>query len=139
MKYKNYYKILDLKGPKVTEDEIKIAYRKLAKKYHPDVNPDAEEKFKNINEAWDTLSSKEKKKRYNIRYYMHMMQNGVDFSGFKDTLNKAGTSEFIKIFVGDKKENDNSFSLGSIKEKLDTEVTLSISLEEAFNRSNEKD
>ncbi len=141
MKYKNYYKILDLKGPKVTEDEIKIAYRKLAKKYHPDINPGdtiAQEKFKNINEAYEILGSKDKKKRYNIRYYMHAMQNGIDLSSLKDTFNKAGTSDFIKIFIGDREEQEKPFSMGSIKEKLDVDISLTVTLEEAFNGATKK-
>ena len=63
---RDYYEVLGLsKG--ATEDELKKAYRKLAKKYHPDVNPgdkDAEAKFKEINEAYGILSDPEKKARY---------------------------------------------------------------------------
>ena len=54
MRVKDYYKILNLENNKVTVDEIKSAYRKQAKKYHPDVNVGnklAEEKIKDINEA----------------------------------------------------------------------------------------
>ncbi len=141
MKYKNYYKILDLKGPKVTDDEIKIAYRKLAKKYHPDINPGdvaAQEKFKNINEAYEVLGSKKRKSRYNVRYYMHIMQNGVDVSSIKDTISKVTTSDFVKIFVGDvDKKADGKDK--SKKEFLNVEVPISLSLDEAFNRSNKED
>jgi curved DNA-binding protein len=66
MDYKDYYKILGVERS-ATQDEIKSVYRKLAKKYHPDKNPgdkQAEEKFKEINEANDVLSDPEKKARY---------------------------------------------------------------------------
>lgn len=63
---RDYYEVLGL-GKGASEDEIKKAYRKLAKKYHPDVNPgdqDAEAKFKEVNEAYSILSDQEKKARY---------------------------------------------------------------------------
>ncbi|MBQ4153549.1 MAG: molecular chaperone DnaJ [Oscillospiraceae bacterium] len=63
---RDYYEVLGLqKG--CTEEEIKKAYRQLAKKYHPDLNPDdkdAETKFKEVNEAYEVLSDKDKKARY---------------------------------------------------------------------------
>lgn len=66
MEYKDYYKILDVsKG--ASEKEIKSAFRKLARKYHPDVNPgdaSAEKKFKDINEAQAVLTDPEKRKKY---------------------------------------------------------------------------
>jgi DnaJ-class molecular chaperone len=64
--YKDYYKILGV-SKDASEKEIRQAYRKLARKYHPDVNPDnkeAEEKFKEINEANEVLSDPEKRKKY---------------------------------------------------------------------------
>ncbi len=66
MDYKDYYKVLGVEK-NATSDDIKRAYRKLAKKYHPDKNPgdkQAEEKFKGINEANEVLSDPEKKARY---------------------------------------------------------------------------
>jgi DnaJ-class molecular chaperone len=66
VEYKDYYKTLGV--PKTaTEKEIKAAYRKLARKHHPDMNPgnkQAEAKFKEINEAYEVLSDPEKRKRY---------------------------------------------------------------------------
>src|SRR2546421_7994035 len=64
--YKDYYKILGV-DKNASQKDIQKAYRKLARKYHPDVNPDdksAEEKFKDINEANEVLSDPEKRKRY---------------------------------------------------------------------------
>lgn len=65
MKYRDYYEILGIKRD-ATEAEIKSAYRKLARKYHPDVNKtkEAEDKFKEINEAYEVLGDKQKRQRY---------------------------------------------------------------------------
>jgi DnaJ-class molecular chaperone len=71
--FKDYYKILGVKK-NASEKEIRSAFRKLARKYHPDVNPnnkEAEEKFKEINEANEVLSDPEKRKQYDemVDYY----------------------------------------------------------------------
>jgi len=66
MAFIDYYKILDV-SKTATEKEIKAAYRKLAQKFHPDLNPDnkeAEIKFKEINEASEVLSDPENRKKY---------------------------------------------------------------------------
>ena len=66
MQYKDYYKILGV-DKKASDAEIKSAYRKLARKYHPDVNPDnpgAEDTFKDINEAYEALSDSDKRAKY---------------------------------------------------------------------------
>ncbi len=63
LKFKDYYKTLGV-GRTSSADEIKKAYRKLARKYHPDVNPNdkaAEEKFKEIQEAYEVLADSEKR------------------------------------------------------------------------------
>jgi curved DNA-binding protein len=67
MEYKDYYKILGV-DKSAGEKDIKQAYRKLARKYHPDVNPNnkaAQEKFKEINEAYEVLSDADKRRKYN--------------------------------------------------------------------------
>jgi len=66
MQYRDYYQTLGV-SKTASQDEIKKAYRKLARQYHPDVNPDdpnAEEKFKDINEAYQVLSDQDKREKY---------------------------------------------------------------------------
>ncbi|GER87565.1 chaperone protein DnaJ [Dictyobacter vulcani] len=83
MDYKDYYKILGV-ARGASSDDIKKAFRKLARKHHPDVNPGdkkAEEKFKEINEAYEVLSDADKRKRYDTLGPNWQEQFGPNFSG----------------------------------------------------------
>ncbi len=86
MEYKDYYKILGV-DRKASEQDIKKAYRKLAMKYHPDRNPgnkQAEETFKDINEAYQVLGDSEKRTRYDQlgASYSSWQQSGGAGTGF---------------------------------------------------------
>ena len=81
---RDYYEVLGV-NKNATENEIKHAYRKLAKKYHPDMNPgdkNAEEKFKEATEAYEVLSDPEKKARYDQFGHAAFEQGGGGFGGF---------------------------------------------------------
>ena len=88
MEYKDYYKIMGV-DKKATAKELKQAYRRLARKYHPDVNQgskEAEAKFKEINEAYEVLGDPEKRKRYdqlgaNWKHYDEWQRQGGQAQG----------------------------------------------------------
>jgi curved DNA-binding protein len=84
VEYNDYYKTLEV-SKTATKDEIKKSYKKLARKYHPDVNPnnkEAEEKFKAISEAYEVLSDDEKRKKYD--------QLGADWKRYEQAGGGAG-------------------------------------------------
>ena len=107
MEYKDYYKTLDV-AKDASADEIKRAYRKLARKYHPDVSTDrnAEERFKEINEAYEVLKDDEKRKAYDT--FGANWQAGQDFrpppgweerfSGGGFRSERAGSQQFSDFF-----------------------------------------
>ncbi len=81
---RDYYEVLGV-GKGASEDELKKAYRKLAKQYHPDLNPDnkeAEAKFKEANEAYEVLSDKDKKAKYDQFGHAGVDPNGFGGGGF---------------------------------------------------------
>jgi curved DNA-binding protein len=94
MDYKDYYKILGV-DKNASEKEIKAAYRKLARKYHPDVNPNdpqAETKFKEINEANEVLSAPEKRAKYD--------QLGADWQRWQQTGGRPGDFNWGQYAAG---------------------------------------
>ena len=131
---RDYYEVMGV--PKnATDEEIKKAYRKLAKKYHPDLNPGdktAEAKFKEVNEAYEVLSDKDKKARYDQFGHAGVDPNfgggaggGSPFTGDID-LGDIFNSFFGGGFGGGRSANPNAPRRGS-----DTEATVNISFEEA--------
>ena len=95
---KNYYEILGVKKG-ASKDDIKSAYKKLAKKYHPDLNPnnkEAEHKFKEINEAVSVLADAEKRQKYD----QFGTADGQQFSGydFSDFMKQGNFSDFFSGF-----------------------------------------
>lgn len=129
MAKRDYYEVLGLtKG--ASEDEIKKAYRQLAKKYHPDINkePGAEEKFKEINEAYDTLSDPDKKARYDQFGFEDPTggagfggAGGAGFGGF------GGFEDIINSFFGGGRRASST----SPRQGADIEKKMSITFEEA--------
>jgi curved DNA-binding protein len=93
---KSLYKTLEI-NEGASEAEIKKAYRKLARQYHPDVNkdPDAEDKFKEINSAYEILSDKEKKQQYDM--HGDNMFGGQNFHDFSRSHGGGGSADLDEI------------------------------------------
>ena len=143
IEYKDYYKILGV-SREATSDEIRKAYRKLAKQYHPDVSKEAnaEEKYKEINEAYEVLKDPEKRKKYDTLGMN--WQNGQDFTpppgwqhvDFGGGDFGGGFSDFFQTLFGNAGGFQDIFSNSQRHQrpmKRDTEVDLTLSLEDAIN------
>lgn len=162
MAKKDYYQILGVKKD-AKADEIKKSYRRLARKYHPDVNPNdkaAEEKFKEVQEAYDVLSDEKKRKVFDKfgQYHDNLDPDspfgagagagtgagspGFDFSGFQwdtSSTGSAGGSSFRDIFSdlfggggGAARTAAPEPPRPLPKRGRDIEIPLALSFEEAF-------
>lgn len=158
MDFKDYYATLGV-GKDASKDEVQKAYRKLARKYHPDVNkdPSAEAKFKEIGEAYEVLKDPEKRQRYDrfgSAWNQAARQSGgtprwqnIDFDfgpgvgaqGFEFDLGGSGFSSFFDmLFGGGRPQAGRGFSTefrtsrgGGPRGGADIEAPISLTLEEA--------
>ena len=128
MKYKDYYKILGLETSRVSIEEIKSAYRASAKKYHPDLNVGdslAEERIKDINEAYRILSVPASKRKYD-----RVWNSRNNVKNYQKIKGKNIFSMFLGDIQSSEKENVKR-TKNSIKgENIETEIK--VSLEDAF-------
>lgn len=126
MVFKNYYKILDLETSRVSIDEIKQAYRQAAKKYHPDLNVGdrlAEERIKDINEAYKILSVPSSKRKYDRVWNSKFSKGKKAFSG------KEQKGVFFNMFLGnvDNGEKEEVNRKNPVKgENVETEINVSL-------------
>lgn len=144
---RDYYEILGV-GKSATQEEVKKAYRKLAFQYHPDRNPDdpgAEEKFKELGEAYDVISNADKRAAYDN--YGHAafegggmgQAGGGGFGGFQDPMDIfaqffGGSTGFAEAFGGGRGGQRRSIK----RRGADLRYDLDISLEEAANGTTKK-
>ena len=135
MIFKDYYKILGLESPKATIDDIKTAYREQAKKYHPDVNvgnKNAEERFKDINEAYKTLTNQATKRKYDRMWNAHIGRRKNKAKQNKEQ--KTTRQELLSVLFGlntKKEEKDSENSKRKQKtpqqgENVETEIQISV-------------
>jgi len=144
---KDYYSILGVER-NASEREIKQAYRRLARKYHPDVNPgdqSAEAKFKQINEAYEVLSNKEKRQKYDQfgdqwQYADQFAQAGWQQAPFWNSSQGGTRFYFSEDELGNLFDDLlRGFSTGTSarqtqpKRGRDVEYPMEVTLEEAYN------
>ena len=113
MDFKDYYEILGV-SPDADEKTIKQAYRKLARRHHPDVNPgnkESEEKFKTINEAYQALSNPEQRKKYDeLRIqYQRWQQSGRNPRDFNWQSWAAQTGQEVNVQYGTPEDFEDLF------------------------------
>jgi curved DNA-binding protein len=143
VKFRDYYEILGMPQT-ASKDEVKKNFRRLARKYHPDVNPGdkiAEEKFKEINEAYMVLSDPEKRRRYDQLGANY--KEGVDFTPppdwengqvnfedlndlFGEGVNVYDFSDFFTAFFGAKRQPRNGTGLARKGDDVEAELALSL-------------
>lgn len=132
MKYKDYYKILDLETNRISVEEIKSAYRAAAKKYHPDLNIGdvlAEERIKDINEAYRVLSEPVSKKKYDkIWKTKNNIKNYQNFNG----------KNLVSMFLGNVELMEKEEQVKVPQRGEDIETEISVSIEDAFFGNDKK-
>ena len=141
MSFKDYYNILGLSSNKVTIDEIKLAYREQAKKYHPDMHVgdnSSEEKFKEINEAYKILSDPKLRKRYDRNWFIYT-ERKKRLQNKDREVKKSFKEKIIDILFGmttSKAQTAKKSKEPINGENIETEVEVSVL--EAFNGTSKK-
>ncbi len=146
MIFKDYYKILGLDTNKVNSEQIKIAFREQAKKYHPDVNGGnarIEERFKDINEAYGVLSNSSTKRKYDRMWnsYVAKKQAKQDYQESKRDKDSI-FSDFFNMFFGTPIETRQETNVKEKKrnpikgENVETEINVGI--EDAYYGTEKK-
>lgn len=141
MSFKDYYNILGLSSNKVTIDEIKLAYREQAKKYHPDMHVgdnSSEEKFKEINEAYKILSDPKSRKRYDRNWFIYT-ERKKRLQNKDREVKKSFKEKIIDILFGmttSKAQTAKKSKEPINGENIETEVEVSVL--EAFNGTSKK-
>ena len=138
MVFKNYYKILSLETNRVSSEQIKNAYRMAAKRNHPDVNVGdklAEERLKDINEAYRVLSNPSSKRKYDRMWVSNVgRKNKKEYE--EANRNSEGVfSEFFNMFFGNVDTNKESKSKKSQKAPIkgeNIETAIDVEIEEVF-------
>ncbi len=151
MNFKDYYSILGV--PKnAAEKDIKSAYRKLARKWHPDANPqntkEAEEKFKEISEAYEVLGDPEKRKKYDVlgpnwqqashqaeqqrRYRTNVDGEDVEFD-FGGPGGPSGFSDFFDVFFSGVGRRQTAQGPGLSRRGQDLETTIDLGLRDVYD------
>lgn len=126
MVYKDYYKLLELETSRVSFDEIKTAYRTVAKKYHPDVNIGnklAEERIKDINEAYRVLSNPSSKRKFDRIW---------NAKNINKNYRKIDKKNIISMFFGDVEPKLESKTEKIKKDGEDIETEIDTSIKEAY-------
>ncbi|MBS3679533.1 molecular chaperone DnaJ [Ornithinibacillus massiliensis] len=129
MSKRDYYEVLGI-DKSASKEEIKKAYRKLARKYHPDVNkePDAADKFKEVKEAYETLSNDQKRAQYD-QFGHAGMNGGQGFGGFGGSQDFGGFGDIFDMFFGGggRRRDPNAPQQGA-----DLQYTMILDFEEAI-------
>jgi curved DNA-binding protein len=144
MEYKDYYKIMGVERT-ATQDEIKRAYRKLARKYHPDVSkePNAEKSFKEVGEAYEVLQDPEKRAAYdqlgnNWQAGQEFKappnwNEGFEFSGSGGSFGGGGASDFFESLFGGGFRTQQGARPGFQSHGEDHHAKIVINIEDSYN------
>lgn len=147
MEYKDYYKIMGL-DRSASQEDIKRAYRKLARKYHPDVSkdPEAEKKFKEVGEAYEILKDPEKRKKYDQYGQYWKEQDQQQSQGrrqqsqgsrqqYYQPFDEATAADFEDFISSIFRQRSRYQDYHPFQQGQDIHATMNINLEDSYNGS----